>query len=462
MREEVCAVSDHLASVSKFDSDQWMGCLPHFQGWTGTAAEDEKTLRDIVKKLPMRILGDTKEDAEVPAFRELIENAFVKSVAKHKEQMTSGADEYRSTDQYGEKRYAQGPLPNQRRLVGVGPKGKRPPRHGRGVPKPSKNMSNRKHSAGGQRRNHINQYPAMNQMNHMMGHPMNMSMHHPMYQYDPYQQNQSMQYMPQNYYYDGQGNEWAHQMSHGEECHNPNFSYMDQSMASTDMHFYPGNEGVIHQHGNWNGHIAPVQDASVSMISNNGEDASQCSDQPSQIGAPEGISLSFLKLDNCATPSKNRNGAIHGAPPSPHWGHLNMATLAVVASPGGRHPNSPQHFVYDHNENPHGNTQVYGNGQGEPPLISTYNSGPHGRVGFVPPSPATQFFRSSQSNPQAHAYFAPGNGAHQYSSPVKTSEKSYSSGEKPADDKSSSATTETDSTSGKETQDEEDKNLRTK
>ena len=34
LREEVCAVSDHLASVSLFTSEEWMDCLVHFNGWT--------------------------------------------------------------------------------------------------------------------------------------------------------------------------------------------------------------------------------------------------------------------------------------------------------------------------------------------------------------------------------------------------------------------------------------------
>ena len=32
LREEVCAVSDHLAAVSLFDSEEWMSCLQYFSG----------------------------------------------------------------------------------------------------------------------------------------------------------------------------------------------------------------------------------------------------------------------------------------------------------------------------------------------------------------------------------------------------------------------------------------------
>ena len=56
LREEVCAVSDHLAECSKFDSDEWMACLKHFNGWTEMRGEAD--LRKRVRLLKLRPLHE--------------------------------------------------------------------------------------------------------------------------------------------------------------------------------------------------------------------------------------------------------------------------------------------------------------------------------------------------------------------------------------------------------------------
>ena len=34
LRQEVCNFSDHLAFMSKYDSEEWTSALSHFDGWT--------------------------------------------------------------------------------------------------------------------------------------------------------------------------------------------------------------------------------------------------------------------------------------------------------------------------------------------------------------------------------------------------------------------------------------------
>lgn len=451
LREEVCAVSDHLASVSKFTSEDWMDALPNFNGWIDSSGENEKVLKDLVKMLPMRRLDDTKECVETPAFRKLIDDSFHKAMDNNREQMLLGQEEY---EQRNDKSYPGGQAGQRRVPAGFSGKANRPPRHGSRVgTRPPRNSNRNNNNANRPRRQHNNAYPGMH---HPMMNPMNMSMQS-IYSYDPYQQgNHSAHYMPphpENDYYYGQANTSWMPMPHGPDYENPNFSYLDQSMVSTDMQYYQANNGHPAT-GNWVGVPPHGSDASASICV---EDLSQCSEQPSQICAPEGVSLSFLGPkngtgENCKTPSKNRNTGMHAAPPSPYWGHLNMATLAMsgLASPGGRHPPSPQHFVYDHNDSGHGNGHVYGNGQLKPPLINNYNVGYQGVPGMVPPSPATQFMMSSQVNRQNHAYFGPtSNPPNHYSSPMKNSDQSFSSEKKitgSVSDEASSATTEASST----------------
>ena len=445
-----------------------MACLPHFNGWTDTSNDKEQVIKDLVKMLPMRRLDETKEYVEEPRFRNIINNSFHRAIRNNKKQMASGADEYQHSDQPTDRRAQSGLTTSQRRKLAAN-RGNRPPRHAQSHAtkvntRPPRNASGKKNNGNRQRRHQNNGYGGMNMNNSMMPPGMNMhnSMHqHQMYQYDPYNQaNQSAHYMPphpENDYYYGQANTSWMPMPHphGAEYDNPNFSYLDQSMVSTDMHYYGSNgHGAVHD-GNWSG--VPVQDASVSMC---GEDMSQCSDQASQMCVPEGVSLSFIgpkigsNIDNCKTPSKVRNVSIqHGAPPSPYWGHLNMATLAMsgLASPGARHPASPQHFVYEQNENVH-HGQVYGNGQVKPPLINNYNAqGYQGMPNMVPPSPATQFMMSSQANNRQHAYFGPSNPGHfhHHASPMKHKAPKFAAEENIAgaqSDESSSATTEDSST----------------
>ncbi len=457
LREEVCAVSDHLACVSKFDSEDWMNALPYFDGWISTNEEDEQIVRDLVKMLPMRKLDETKEYVESPKYRALIDASFDKAMANNREQMAAG-DEYQYSDQGSEKRMNAAP-PGLRKGNANAAKGNhRPPRPGsrNGGARPARGASKRNGRA--HRQNHHGYQPAMNQTM-MQNHMMNMSMQS-MYTYDPYiQANQSAHYMPphpENEYYYAQANPNWVPMAHGPDYEINNFSYLDQSMVSTDMQYYPHNNENPDAQGNWSG--VPPSEISNSVC---GEEMSQCSEQASQVGGPEGVSLSFIgtkinaNMENCKTPSKDRSAGMHaGGPPSPYWGHLNMATLAMsgLASPGARHPPSPQHFVYDHNDNAHANAQMYSNGQLKPPLINSYNPAYQGVPGMVPPSPATQFMMSS-SHANRHnnqGYFGQDNphAPNKYTSPVKQSVQPYSADGIPSEpsDESSSATTEASST----------------
>lgn len=86
LREEVCAVSDHLASVSLFDSDEWMACLHHFEGWTVISTVAEKKYRFFVRQLPLRSLTEPG-DVDSPILRSQIDENFLRAMAAQREQM---------------------------------------------------------------------------------------------------------------------------------------------------------------------------------------------------------------------------------------------------------------------------------------------------------------------------------------------------------------------------------------
>ena len=89
LREEVCAVSDHLAAVSLFTSEQWMDCLQHFTtGWFDTAPESQAQLRELVSSLKLRPLNEPG-DVDSPLLRSQIDEQFLKTVVAARDQMTT-------------------------------------------------------------------------------------------------------------------------------------------------------------------------------------------------------------------------------------------------------------------------------------------------------------------------------------------------------------------------------------
>jgi hypothetical protein len=84
LREEVCAVSDHLASVSMFDSDEWMYCLQQFNGWTVSTPEAVSQYRAFVASLPLRPMQEPG-DVDSPVLRNHIDESFLRTMAQQRE-----------------------------------------------------------------------------------------------------------------------------------------------------------------------------------------------------------------------------------------------------------------------------------------------------------------------------------------------------------------------------------------
>jgi hypothetical protein len=86
LREEVCAISDHLAAVSLFGSEEWMACLVHFTGWINTSEEVEHQYRELVSKMPLRSIEEPG-DIKSPLLRSQIEDHFLRAIIAHREQI---------------------------------------------------------------------------------------------------------------------------------------------------------------------------------------------------------------------------------------------------------------------------------------------------------------------------------------------------------------------------------------
>ncbi len=86
LREEVCAISDHLAAVSLFGSDEWMACLVHFTGWINTSEEVEYQYRELVSKMQLRSIEEPG-DISSPLLRSQIDDNFLRAIIAHREQI---------------------------------------------------------------------------------------------------------------------------------------------------------------------------------------------------------------------------------------------------------------------------------------------------------------------------------------------------------------------------------------
>ena len=88
----MCAVSDHLAAVSLFDSDQWMACLEHFSGWTDTSLRAEQNMRELVSQLRLRPLVEPG-DIDSPLLRSQIDEQYLRAMASARAQMAGTGSE---------------------------------------------------------------------------------------------------------------------------------------------------------------------------------------------------------------------------------------------------------------------------------------------------------------------------------------------------------------------------------
>jgi len=77
LRDEVCAISGHLANVSKFSSEEWLESLSHFKGWTDPCQEQD--LRQLVKSQKLRCLAQPF-DVDSSLLKDQIDEQFLRAM----------------------------------------------------------------------------------------------------------------------------------------------------------------------------------------------------------------------------------------------------------------------------------------------------------------------------------------------------------------------------------------------
>lgn len=427
LREDVCSVSDHLAHISNFGSEQWMECLTTFNGWMDHDDRAESRMRVLVLKLALRPLSE-RGDIESPLLRSQIDEQFLRLMtASRKEMACSSVHEGENVKAQPTTKHVTSQstrpglsLHTKSRHTGYPPTH---PKSGRS----SMTTSRTRHTPTS----------AQSSLTHVEGpHSARSS------KYNYYWPSWTPQYAlcddgtsvesalsGDSYHYPPHGQEYNMYWSHGYYHHPVHLqtspdNYMIHSngpypnMGPPDVASYlvpgqylqhcdPNMAGIAH----WQ---TPMGDPSKSF------------GPPPVEGTPTDphvASHSPIRKGHCGDQSPH-------APNSPFWGHLDYNTLAMsgAMTPQGKLPQTPPDYVPPGNETNeeekkespiHEKSHMASTHQ---TLDTTQYYPPPGfyggsQRGFAPPSPATQFMMSPQANSQAFAYYAYNHPNHYYMSP---------------------------------------------
>ena len=94
LRQEVCNVSDHLAAMSKYDSEEWTSALSHFDGWTARDRDIEEIMKNLVAS--QQLLGISEmSDVQSSLLRSQIDEKLLKAMQAVKDEAAkAGHDAY--------------------------------------------------------------------------------------------------------------------------------------------------------------------------------------------------------------------------------------------------------------------------------------------------------------------------------------------------------------------------------
>lgn len=444
LREEVCAVSDHLAATSKWKSDEWMEGIPHFYGWTAQDEESQEKLSQLVRSLPMRSLVEPA-DVDSPLLRDQIDVCFLKAWKAQRDQMENGGQERIYDDNKNKSEYkAKGRAESNQSFMSS-TNGSRPPRHGGSRGPRSNRMTNNQRFPHGSSRHWRHQrgnrmyggYPPHDQSMMMPPH-----MQHGMYHPPQYNPSFHGSYVPGHYMSQSMNNSivgWNHPYG-GNDYSNLNISVSgewdqfhgnqydpsmengsfygqcDDSVANTSVASFNNFEGA-HFHTQVPPVVPTISQRQVSGGSINTTEQQGISNN--EHGSFEGASnVAESITGTMQTPAKeaprNRNTPNLGTPASPSWAHLHM--VPGLATPLTQQGGLSGHQMTDGSEQSQNNGAKHNSGMRQnqnwanaKPLFINPNFNHHfPQGGPVPPSPATQFTMSPQANSQNTAYFAHG------------------------------------------------------
>jgi len=431
LREEVCAVSDHLASVSLFLSDQWMDCLQLFEGWSNATPAAEARLRTLISNLTLRPLEEPG-DVESPLLRHQIDEQFLRAMVAARESMTSDPKPKSKSEEKTENT-----TQSTRHGLPLHPQSDRPkarattkPRNG-GTPRSKSMRSNA--SSGNQP--HLgdgssSSRPSSSYMYNgqqwgyngwaprfavcdentsvqsaLSGDSYQQYGGYPPAHYDSnFHQMYPMQYYP-------------HQTT---PEHSVNDTYPPPAAAYYPPGFDPYNpEHALAANSGWYGPPDPNMVYAGAPPTPQQQQYEQ-TNAPATPGGPPSPAAPYEagnmpEQQQQQTPYKGDYN--HAVPMSPFWGHMDYQVQATLAMTGIVTPHkapapSSRGVKEDEEKKEHcgGEQEI----DAQPLLINQPHYYPYGSAygeAYVPPSPATQFMMSPQANSQAAAYYAAYNNA---------------------------------------------------
>jgi len=468
LREEVCAVSDHLAAVSLFQSEKWMDCLGHFDGWTDTSPEAEARLRCLIEKLKLRPL-DEPGDIDSPLLRNQIDEQFLRAMVAAREGMAGVTQHTKKASTQKHRMLLQGdknvntsksanaerpglPLHPRSRtgnMHGTNPTSTNIPTKSRSnvsVQSSNLNQASNGDGSGESRPSYVyhngqwwsngwapqyafcdettSVHSALSGDSYPFGHPGH---------YDP---NFHGMYRPMQPYY-------SHQPSTPEGAVTTETTAYPQN---GNMSFYPNyepynaeqsliaNSGWYGQMPNPNMMYTGPPTPTHANVKPNGIPENEGNDTIQDATIQTGHSLYGGTIEHTHTPHKDYTHA--PMPLSPFWSHLDYQMHTTLAMTGAITPhktlsrspsrNTEKTGISEHSKDSEEEKKECGDSrnkeeiEAKPLLINHpsqyYSYGPsYGHQdGLVPPSPATQFMMSPQANSQAAAYYAYNYGASAY------------------------------------------------
>jgi len=415
LREEVCAVSDHLASVSLFDSDKWMECLQHFEGWTESSEKAAKNSREHVSKLKLRSLHEPG-DVESAILRNQIDEQYLRAMIRTRAQLTG-----KDIPQEG-KRPSKEPIRRRERVQTASSKSSLSissvdaeaprPRH-----ISTFNTKGRPGSSGPPR----NQWQGYNPHH---GWWQNGWQQHPPYPYGDDTSVHSSLSCDTGYSH-GYMNGFNHGPVPPPPQYYPSMMYPQHPGVQGGHHgpyppsAVPPNPPVYSaaaydpehmDRSGWMGHPSTGPYPNPESTATPGTPGAPTQLQDSSFTPEQAPSLQISKatqnpdesFDTHGTPYKpNPN---HGVPMSPYWGHLqDHATLSMMGLSSPSAPLPPTtHLTGDTTVNLEdmSGTDMKNNLNAQPLLVRQqyYGYGYGSREGYAPPSPATQFMMSPQAS----------------------------------------------------------------
>ena len=408
LREEVCAVSDHHASVSLFDSDEWMDCLQHFDGWMESSEQAASHSRELIATLKLRSLHEPR-DVDSALLRSQIDEQYLRAIVNARAQLTgneSAKDEKRATKEPMKRR--------DRSNAGSGKSSSSISSNGAEAPRPrhiSTYNPKVRNTSSGPRRN-------WQGCNHHPGWWQNGWQQHTSYPYGDDASVHSALSCDTSY-----SHGYLNNYNHGAVPSHPQYYTSMMYTQHHGMHggaypssvppnpsIYPG-DAYDPQHmdpagwmrhpsmGHYHSSESPVIPGTPGAQANVEDTPVVVEENPTEV--PDASQNPDDSFDTQRTPYKPNPNHV---PMSPYWGHLqDHATLTMMglSSPAGSMPPTPHR-----NGEPSDSQEDTANGDmknsvnAQPLLLrhQYYGYGYGSREGYPPPSPATQFMMSPQAS----------------------------------------------------------------